>query len=221
MEYRKMLLVLVAAGCCLSATPRYHSYEDEKSVAIREMQHTLQNIRHTVGNHEAEIRVFEEKLKNLDSIIDSLRDQLSDAERTQKEQLKGNSANLETKIATLDTASKGLVADIHQFKKYANESTTVLTEYKQKIAALEKVIEQQNQNIEHLQAAMRSLMDVLQGKDGAIAISDTVGGRTYRIKAGDSLEKIARIHQTTVQVLKELNHLTNDRIIVGKELKIP
>lgn len=43
----------------------------------------------------------------------------------------------------------------------------------------------------------------------------------YKVKEGDSLEKIARAHQTSVKAIKELNNLANDKIIVGKTLKIP
>jgi len=49
----------------------------------------------------------------------------------------------------------------------------------------------------------------------------STGGRTYRIKDGDSLAKIAKAHQTTVQAIKVVNGLTNDKIVVGKMLQIP
>ena len=43
----------------------------------------------------------------------------------------------------------------------------------------------------------------------------------YVVKPGDSLSRIARIHQTTVKALKSVNGLTSDTIIVGDTLKLP
>ncbi|MFA5115261.1 MAG: L,D-transpeptidase family protein [Candidatus Omnitrophota bacterium] len=42
----------------------------------------------------------------------------------------------------------------------------------------------------------------------------------YKIKTGDTLNKIAREHQTTVELLMKSNNLTGDRIIPGRELKV-
>ena len=70
---------------------------------------------------------------------------------------------------------------------------------------------------------MRALTDALQVKDSIPAKFGDVAdsGSSYRVKNGDSLEKIARTHQTTVQAIKDLNGLTSDKIVVGKLLKIP
>lgn len=44
---------------------------------------------------------------------------------------------------------------------------------------------------------------------------------TYKIKAGDTLGKIAKTYGTTVAKLKTLNGLKNDVIVAGKSLKVP
>ncbi len=41
------------------------------------------------------------------------------------------------------------------------------------------------------------------------------------VKAGDTLVRIAKEHQTTVAAIKAANGLTSDRIAVGRSLKIP
>lgn len=191
---------------------------------INNLREAIENLRHQVNNHDAEIHVFDEKLANIDSIIDGLRDQFGETNKAQKEMLKGNSATLESKIAALETAQKGMMADLKQFKTYSSETATALAQYKQKIAELDKSIELQNQNIEHLQAAMRSLMEALQVKEvhPAKSGSETADApHTYKVKNGDSLEKIAKANQTTVQAIKELNNLTTDKIVVGKVLQLP
>ena len=87
--------------------------------------------------------MFDEKLKNLDAIIENVRDQLSESTKSHKEQLKGSSSSFEGKILALETVSKSLVADLKQFKTHANDSATALGQYKQKIGELEKIVEQQ------------------------------------------------------------------------------
>jgi LysM repeat protein len=42
----------------------------------------------------------------------------------------------------------------------------------------------------------------------------------YVVKSGDTLSRIAKAHGTTVKALKTANHLSSDRIFVGKKLKL-
>jgi chromosome segregation ATPase len=216
----KLILAAFLLTYNLEAAPRNGQYyQDPHATAIREMRDSLEYIRHEVNNHETEIRIFDEKMKNFDLIVDSVRDQVCDTSRQHKELMKGNSAILESKIQALEATSKSLITDLKQFQIHSNETTALLIQYRQKIGDLEKSVDQQNQNIENLQAAMRSLMEVFQGKpqSSSVATSDKI----YKVKSGDSLEKIARAHQITIQALKAANSLTSDKIVVGKTLIIP
>jgi LysM repeat protein len=47
------------------------------------------------------------------------------------------------------------------------------------------------------------------------------GVQIYTVQSGDTLTSIARRHGTTVSVLRELNGLTSDRILVNQELMVP
>lgn len=44
--------------------------------------------------------------------------------------------------------------------------------------------------------------------------------KTYTVKKGDTLSKIAKDHGTTVTMIKKLNKLSSDRIYVGQKLKL-
>ena len=45
--------------------------------------------------------------------------------------------------------------------------------------------------------------------------------RTYRVKSGDTLSKIARSAGTTIAVIKRLNNLSSNRLSVGQTLRLP
>lgn len=44
---------------------------------------------------------------------------------------------------------------------------------------------------------------------------------TYTVQLGDTLGRIARQHKTTVELLQKANHLTGDKILVGRTIKVP
>lgn len=49
----------------------------------------------------------------------------------------------------------------------------------------------------------------------------TIVGTVYSVKAGDTLSRIAKTHGTTIKALKSANNLTDDRLNIGEQLKIP
>jgi len=51
--------------------------------------------------------------------------------------------------------------------------------------------------------------------------SELVQWDRYKIKKGDNLTKIANFYSVEISVLKEINQLTNDLIITGKEIMVP
>jgi LysM repeat protein len=51
--------------------------------------------------------------------------------------------------------------------------------------------------------------------------SATRASGRYVVKRGDTLNRIAHAHGTTVRALKAANGLTSDRIVVGRSLKLP
>ena len=49
----------------------------------------------------------------------------------------------------------------------------------------------------------------------------TAGGKTHTVVKGDSLGKIARQHNVSVEALKKANHMTSDTVVLGSKLRIP
>ena len=55
----------------------------------------------------------------------------------------------------------------------------------------------------------------------ALTNGSETGLRTYKVKSGDSLLKIARTYGVTAKQLRSANNLKTDQIKVGQTLKIP
>lgn len=106
---------------------------------------------------------------------------------------------MEKKIASLEN-------DLRQLATRYQEATA-------KIATLESL----------LQTHERRFNEVVKLKDTLTSISQTLtpSNKTHRVQAGDSLEKIARQHKTTIGAIKELNQLKSDQIKIGQTLQIP
>lgn len=160
------------------------------------------NLKNQVHNLEAEQAALQQRLENFHVILENLQEQLQDQGKGQKEQQKKEAASLDIKILSLENMAKSLAADLKQLQNHANETAQSLQTLHQKQVNLESVIQ--------------TLMEALQVK------AELPGsGKPYKVKAGDSLEKIARAHGTTIQAIKTLNQMSTDKIVVGKTLLIP
>ena len=104
-----------------------------------------------------------------------------------------------------------IVTDIRQLSSHANDTTTALSQYKDKIAQFEKAIQAQN----------LQLQEISKIKEGITKLAETAPQKAYTVKAGDSLEKIARDNHTTVDELKHLNQMTTDLIVIDQLLNLP
>ncbi|NGX32966.1 MAG: hypothetical protein K1060chlam4_01025, partial [Candidatus Anoxychlamydiales bacterium] len=91
-----------------------------------------------------------------------------------------------------------------------------LTQHKDKINELEKIILKQNTRLEDIAKVKTTLEDIVK-----TIKSNSSNYLIYKVKAKDSLEKIAKINNVTVDSIKHLNNLENDLIVVGQKLKIP
>lgn len=184
--------------------------------SLYRLQENVDQLRHGQNNHESELKEMGEKFENFDSIIDSLRRQLNESNKIQKENFTASKSDIETKLGNLELVIRSAVADLRQLKDHANETSSVMTQYQQRLSEIGNANELQAQQIEHLQNALKMLTEFLQGKENEVSAT-----KIYSVKSGDSLEKIAAAHQTTIKALKELNGLTSDRIIINQKLKLP
>lgn len=205
-------LGLVVANDAAAALRSSSGLSEQDRSILRKMYDRMEMMRHELGNHEAELRVFNDKVRNLEDALEEMRQQFDSAVQSQQEKLRGS----ETKIVSQEQSLKGFLSDLEKLQHHANDSSTVMEDYQKQIAQMESLIKFQAKNIDDLKTAMKSLMNALGDADEA-----SEGYRLYQVQAGDSLGLIAQKHHITIKDIKEVNHLKNDTIIVGQKLKIP
>jgi LysM repeat protein len=120
---------------------------------------------------------------------------------------------MEKKWGQFEKSQDGTKGDLQQLATNANVAATALTQFKNRIQELEQEILAQNRRFEEVAK--------LKGSIELLAKSTKPSFKIYKVKAGDSLEKIASAHHTKVEKIKKLNDLERDLIVVDQELKIP
>ena len=112
---------------------------------------------------------------------------------------------LKKKITALEKTIDKMNSDIHSLRNYAHQTTTSLETYKEQITTIDYKLSE----IAKLRATLSKFSDLHHSPT------------TYQVQPGDSLQKIARKYQISLDSLKQANHLSSDKIIVGQKLSIP
>jgi LysM repeat protein len=127
-------------------------------------------------------------------------------------------SQLSQKLAQTDKRQEDLEKQVGHLLQYHTDVQKALAQYKDKINEVERHISLHNQ----------TLAEVMKVKDHLKILSDMIAtegeGRSlqsYRVKAGDSLDKIAKEHKTSAETLRKINHMNNDLILAGQDLLVP
>lgn len=213
-----LTIALIVANLSLEGIPRRGDLNSDGS--LQDLRLTMERLRVQLSNQETEIRTFSEKVANQDATLEGLRSQIQESGQANKDRLKSNVSQLEERLGNMETVNKGLIADIKTLKNHSNDLSQVVKEIHQNMAKIEKMLDLQNNNLGHLEGAIKAVMEAIQVKD-SLPVAANEGGRPYRVKAGDSLEKIAKDAGCSIQALKTINHLSTDKIVVGQKLVLP
>lgn len=187
------------------------------TASLYELQRSVQNMSHSISNQDAELAHLKQKILNQESTLDSMHTEVSALIKAAKEAQKSTGVQVDTKLKSMEKNIDKLVSDLKQFKKHANESGDSFAEIQKKLTHQQEISSLQAQQIKELESALRNIASALQTKTG---VEKSAAGE-YRVKAGDSLEKIAKEHSTTIEAIRRENNLTKDTIYPGQKLQIP
>jgi len=189
-------LALLLASCSSQMNTRYGSSGPS---ALEEIRVALMDVKQAYQTQKMDIQLLEEKMNKQKPTTETA----------------SVSSTLESRIAALEKMQEKIQEDLHQLGTHANQTNQSLLQYRNQIQTLERNVKKQNECLD----------EVVRLKGTLQSISHSLGsgssqGKIHRVHSGDSLEKIARQYNTSVESLKRINGLSTNTIIIGQELKI-
>lgn len=191
-----LLFASILTGCS-SRLVGLNQDKYDYSIALNDLRDELADLRHSLNNTQVEIQILDEQLKNQELSLKKAKNLNPSLEQGSK------TSGLEKKICSLEQQQSKTSAETKQLLSHANQTSECLGEYSKKISELEYALQNQ-----------KKLVSYSTVKTGETKNS-------YIVKPGDSLEKISKLYKISISSLKEANNLSQNKIIIGQELKIP
>jgi LysM repeat protein len=208
--------VSLLVGAC---SPIKTSSKDEKlqlELTLHEVQINLDDLRHDLNCFKTDFQIIEGKIGNQENQIEGVKQKQVAQTLTMVDTLSEKIKVLEAKISQADKSQQAEISDIEKLSFHAKETSSSLSQYKEKLGELETKVIAQSKRFDEV----KKLKDTLEAIATSLKINNE-GFSSYKVKAGDSLEKIAKINKVTVDQLKKVNNLDQDLIVIGQDLKIP
>ncbi len=193
-------------------------FAEAPTTSIQSLNRSVQNMSYNISNQDKELAYLKQKIQNQESTLDSMHNEVSSLIKAAKESQKSTGAEVSTKLKGMEKNIDKLVSDLKQFKKHANETSSSFKEIQKTLAEQQEITSLQARQIKELETALRHIATALQTK-ASDSIIDSNG--MYHVKSGDTLDKIAKAHGTTIDAIKKENNLSKDIIYPGQKLQIP
>lgn len=206
-------LFLGLAGC----SPLRTSAHDEKhqwELTIHEVQTNLDDLRHDTNCFATEIQILDARIKCFENALASLKQQEIEKHQNRIDQIAQQLLSLERKWTAFEKRQDASKEGLESLSSHAKETNMALAQFKNRIEELETEILSQSRRLEALSKLKTNIETLTKALKSE-------GQKVYKVRPGDSLEKIAKIHKTDVATLKQINQLQQDLIVVDQELKIP
>ena len=190
----------------------------------REVNYNYQDLKTELRNTNTELSILKEQYRTLEDILHSVQREFNTLKNQQRQQNQQNQSS--DHLISLNSKAETNFSNVQRLSQYANQTSAVLSDYQKRIADLEHVIATQKNNFAHLETAVKSLIKLVQNQNNTprahSSFSDIAeNSRIYKVKSGDSLERISKKYNVSILDLKKANLLKNDLIIVGQDLQIP
>lgn len=209
MSWKKEFVLLGSCILFFGCTSELASkYEDRynKSALLEEIQVELADVKHALHSYEVDLRIMEEKLQKQTTALHSL-----ESQKSAPKAANSSVDVLEKRISAIEKMQEKIASDLRALNTNANQMSASLEQYKQEIAKHSQRLDE----VAKLKSTLTSISKAIKPASQESASS------LYKVKAGDTLEKIARRIQCTAEEIRHLNQLQNDKIVVGQDLKIP
>lgn len=147
---------------------------------------------------------------------EALEKEVSSLLRSTKETLTDSRDGSIQRQKAFDKTLEKLSQDLKLLKSHSNELSQSVNDLSKSLSEIKESQSHQGQSIKELEQAMRAITLAMGGKSS----QKSGASKTYTVKNGDSLDKIAKLHGMTIAELKELNQMKSSTIHPGQELQV-
>jgi LysM repeat protein len=190
------LLLILFIPCALYAKGSSGAYTTPE---LDEFRIEIEDLKHALKTTQVELGLLDERLKKQDTPKAQNKDSFHSAQISA----------LEKKVAGLEKTLEKAAHDLRTLNGASTQTLSKIQELESEVASHEKRLEE----VVKLKGALTNISKAISPLPSST--------KSYRVKAGDSLEKIARKHGTTAETIRKLNNLPNDKIVIGQDLRIP
>ena len=205
-----LFFITIYSTSPVNARPQSGYYTDP---ALDEIRIEIDDLKHAIKSTQVELSLLDERTKKQDSAL-TARGNAAVKETSSLSLLTTQITSLEKKVSSLEKILEKAAADLRTLSISANQALNKIQNLEQDLSSHEKRLDE----VSKLKGTLTSISKAIGQKTAA---DPALASKTYRVKAGDSLEKIARSQRTSADTLRKINNLTNDKIIVGQELRLP
>jgi LysM repeat protein len=193
-----------------------------ESLSYRELSVEVEDFRHRLDNYAVEFQIMEGKVNSQDEEIKDLRDHWLNSQSKENKGVSSKIQHIDTALSSLGKVQKGVLEDLQNLKTHANDTTRSLSqsknhlrEFEEKVGHIERNVEQK---ISEVKKSVEMLIRIIEQNESP---KKNQASYEYKVKKGDSLERIAKKYNVTIKKIKEANNLKSDLIVVGQKLHVP
>lgn len=189
----RQVINLVCTLLLVGCTSSFTALRGNQDSAINDLRMEIADLKHALHSTEVEVKLLEERMEMTEGSLAGVNS--------------NDSKDLQRKIAFIEKNLEKLASELRSLSQFSTQTTAALSVYRQQIANLDGKLDEISK--------LRSTLSQLSRSSAPQEVS------AYQVKPGDSLEKIARKFQISVDALKRENNLSSDKIVVGQNLAIP
>lgn len=190
--------LILLSGCTTQMASRTSEKSSEQIALFEEVRVALNDVRQALNTQKMDLALLEEKFSKLEKRPDT-------------------TSQVEARLASLERMQDRAISDLQSLSRHAKDTTGAMEELNRELASLEKKLNMESERL----AEVANLRTTISSLTKAMSAPATQQAKTHRVKPGDSLEKIAREYQTSIEEIKHANGLKQNKILIGQELKIP
>lgn len=174
---------------------------------LDELRIELDDLKHALKTTQVELTLLDERLKKQNTAL-SMQDKETNGSALCSAQINA----LGKKVTGLEKMVEKAANDLRTLSAASTQTLAKIQTLEQGLSSHDKRLDE----VVKLKGTLTTISKAISQRPETVSST-----KSYRVKAGDSLEKIARNNHVSVESIRKINHLSNDKIVIGQELRLP